>query len=329
MASQLAGREGHPFKTPINHDSEDYFSLNDNRMHIASSLEYSKGDPEAPKVEDRNRTEDEQSPAFDIQAQPTNGLVLGGGQSIKLMLVPDKAFAPATPPVKKEKPHPQTKMQKFWANFDPEYVGKVTRILPDRMTDDDVSAAILVGETGHRAAQSYENARESCIRDVKWIIKECRDSNQKYTDSHWDIERDLKITRIRDCLDGLLIEDEDKEHPADAKRVTVSVSSRQLSVCSRKLCRTFLKIQSSMSMASRTTIFCKAQQGRWCMLNEKQPSADKYLRDCWFLAAISSLSCNQEFIDRVCVIQDQAVGVYGFVFHRGESFLPVPKASRI
>lgn len=38
--------------------------------------------------------------------------------------------------------------------------------------------------------------------------------------------------------------------------------------------------------------------------------------DCWFLAAISALGCNQEFIDRVCVIQDQAVGVYGFVFHR-------------
>jgi hypothetical protein len=38
--------------------------------------------------------------------------------------------------------------------------------------------------------------------------------------------------------------------------------------------------------------------------------------DCWFLAAISALGSNQEFIDRVCVIQDQAVGVYGFVFNR-------------
>lgn len=31
------------------------------------------------------------------------------------------------------------------------------------------------------------------------------------------------------------------------------------------------------------------------------------------------LGCDQKFIDRVCVIQDQAVGVYGFVFHRGTS----------
>lgn len=38
--------------------------------------------------------------------------------------------------------------------------------------------------------------------------------------------------------------------------------------------------------------------------------------DCWFLAAISALSCNQGFIEKVCVIQDQTVGVYGFVFHR-------------
>lgn len=162
------------------------------------------------------------NPSPNDPSPPKDGLVLGGGQTIKLMLVPDKAPSPA-PPAKKEKPHPQTKMKKFWKNFDPEYTGKVTQVLPDRITDRDLSAVTLVGEIAHRAVKSYEDAKESCIRDVKRIIKECRASNQKYTDSHWDIERDLKITRARDCLDGLVMDDVDKEHPADAKRVTVSV----------------------------------------------------------------------------------------------------------
>jgi hypothetical protein len=139
------------------------------------------------------------------------------------MLVPDTpAAAPAPPPAKKEKPHPQKKMKKFWTNFDPEYIGKVTRVLPERIADRSLLRTKLEGETAHQAVLSYENARDNCIRDVKRIIRECRDSNQKYTDAHWDIERDLKITRIRDCLDGLTVDDDDKEYPADAKRVTVS-----------------------------------------------------------------------------------------------------------
>ena len=165
------------------------------------------------------------NPSGDAPAPPKDGLVLGLSQ-IKLMLVPDKPPAPPPPPAKEKKPHPQAKMKKFWKNFDPEYTGKVTRVLPDRITEKDLSAVTLVVEIAHKAIKSYEDAKESCIRDVKRIIKECRTANQKYTDSHWDIERDLKITRIRDCLDGLVVDDDDREHPADAKRVTVSIAIR-------------------------------------------------------------------------------------------------------
>ncbi|KEF60594.1 uncharacterized protein A1O9_02155 [Exophiala aquamarina CBS 119918] len=244
-------------------------------------------------TEGRSRTEDVQNEgeSFDIQAQstgqeptpPSGGLVLGGGQSIKLMLVPDTPPpAPAPPPTKIGKPHPQQKMKKFWTNFDPEYVGKVTRVLPERIADRSLLRTKLEGETAHRAVLSYDNAKENCIRDVKRIIRECRDSNQKYTDTHWDIERDLKITRIRDCLDGLTVEDDEKEYPADAKRVSDIFEEPQFYV----------------GKASFDDIL----QGS--------------VGDCWFLAALSALSCNPHFIERVCVYQDQTVGVYGFVFHR-------------
>lgn len=164
----------------------------------------------------------EAKPTSNDPTPPEGGLQLGGGQTIRLMLVPDKAPASAAPSKKKENPHPQAKMTKFWDNFKPEYQGKVTRVLPERMADKNLSLAKLVGELAHRATNSYEHAKENCIRDVKRIIKECRDSNQKYTDPHFDIERDLKITRARDCLDGLVIDQSDKEFPADVKRVTVS-----------------------------------------------------------------------------------------------------------
>ncbi|EXJ83853.1 hypothetical protein A1O1_07481 [Capronia coronata CBS 617.96] len=242
------------------------------------------------KYTPHSKTEGESQPAsFNIQTRrsshepnpPNGGLVLGGGQTIKLMLVPDKAATTAAAPAKKEKPHPQQKMKKFWTNFDPEYVGKVTRVLPERIGESDLTAKLL-GETAHRALQSYEKAKEACVRDVKRIIQECRAANQKYTDSHWDIERDLKITRVRDCLDGLVGDADDKQYPADAKRVTDIFEDPKFYV-------------DGVSYDD--------------ML---QGSAG----DCWFLAAISALGCNPEFIERVCVIQDQAVGVYGFVFHR-------------
>ncbi|KIW71015.1 hypothetical protein PV04_03237 [Phialophora macrospora] len=271
-------RDGHPDRPPR-------VIYQDDDRDESASIDFEMKSQRRGSANGRQENND-----IDITAHPTgndpavpkDGLVLGGGQTIKLMLVPDKPPAPPPPPAKEKKPHPQAKMKKFWKNFDPEYTGKVTRVLPDRITEKDLSAVTLVGEIAHKAIKSYEDAKESCIRDVKRIVKECRAANQKYTDSHWDIERDLKITRIRDCLDGLVIDDDDKEHPADAKRVTDIFDEPKFYV----------------NGASYDDIL--------------QGSAG----DCWFLAAISALGCNQEFIDRVCVIQDEAVGVYGFVFHR-------------
>ena len=40
--------------------------------------------------------------------------------------------------------------------------------------------------------------------------------------------------------------------------------------------------------------------------------------DCWLLAALMAVSFNQDLIDRLCIARDEKVGVYGFVFHRGE-----------
>ena len=39
--------------------------------------------------------------------------------------------------------------------------------------------------------------------------------------------------------------------------------------------------------------------------------------DCWFISSICTLSNKEDLLERVCVVRDEKVGVYGFVFHRG------------
>lgn len=40
--------------------------------------------------------------------------------------------------------------------------------------------------------------------------------------------------------------------------------------------------------------------------------------DCWFMSALCTLSNKEGLLESVCVKRDEKVGVYGFVFHRGE-----------
>jgi hypothetical protein len=40
--------------------------------------------------------------------------------------------------------------------------------------------------------------------------------------------------------------------------------------------------------------------------------------DCWFLASLMAVSAKKELIENLCVARDEKVGVYGFVFYRGE-----------
>ncbi|KAK0706970.1 hypothetical protein B0T26DRAFT_481557 [Lasiosphaeria miniovina] len=38
--------------------------------------------------------------------------------------------------------------------------------------------------------------------------------------------------------------------------------------------------------------------------------------DCWWLASVATIAHRKELMDKVCVIRDEEVGVYGFVFYR-------------
>lgn len=40
--------------------------------------------------------------------------------------------------------------------------------------------------------------------------------------------------------------------------------------------------------------------------------------DCWFLAALMAVSAKKELIENLCVARNEKMGVYGFVFYRGQ-----------
>jgi hypothetical protein len=125
---------------------------------------------------------------------------------------------------KPNKEPPQEVVNKFWKSFNSKYPGKVFNVLPRVQTKAPQPATDVVH--GQQAVKSYEEARRECEHAVNRIVKECLRANQKYTDSHFDIELDLK-SGTRNCLDGLS-EPNNQMSPKGVKRVTVSSCSAWL-----------------------------------------------------------------------------------------------------
>ena len=176
---------------------------------------------------------------------------------------------------------PQETIEEFWQKFNSKKPGKAVTILPDTSYAKRTAARTPKGAIeGQKTYVSFEEAAATCKAKVDKIIKECRRVNQKYRDPHFDIEFDLKWGN-KDCLRGLLEAETDK-WPESAKRVG----------------DIFEKPSFFVDGASASDV----RQGRD--------------GDCWFLAAICTLSNMPGLISKICVARDEQVGVYGFVFHR-------------
>lgn len=126
---------------------------------------------------------------------------------------------PDTQGKEKNKPklHPQQRINQLWANFEPEHLGKITKILPDTVPSVDQTRK---PKGSLNATNTYNEARSRCEDAVKRIVAECIASNTKYSDL-FNIEADLKVNRRRDFLDGLLQDPNDRFEPSDVKRVSV------------------------------------------------------------------------------------------------------------
>lgn len=109
---------------------------------------------------------------------------------------------------------PQADINNFWAKFSTKRPSKVTSIFPRLLY------ASLLPEhpdprgisSSRNAADSYEAAAKDCKDKVSRIVRECYRTNEKFTDSDFDIESDFDGPR--NCLAGLTyVSDSDQPEP--------------------------------------------------------------------------------------------------------------------
>jgi hypothetical protein len=126
----------------------------------------------------------------------------------------------------KKQLHPQKAVDEFWSTFSSKNPGKPYSVLPDNLYARRAAAHAPKGV--RNALASYDQARAACQAKVEKIVKECRRTNQKYRDPHFDIEADFRRwgseRPFSDCLMGLL-EETTQLRPASVKRVEVCTSA--------------------------------------------------------------------------------------------------------
>lgn len=172
------------------------------------------------------------------------------------------------------------------------FVDRVTKKSAEGTTADGTSTSATAsssasGSNKTTTQTSFDDAAAMCRAKVAKIVKECRRVNKKYRDPHFDLESDLKLGR-RDTLESL-------GNIRGARKPPGS------DFCPRSAKRV-------------TEIFDKPQfyiEGPTA--NDVRQGRDG---DCWLMSALCTLSNKKGLIERLCVAHDQAVGVYGFVFHR-------------
>ncbi|KAH0551375.1 hypothetical protein GP486_007411, partial [Trichoglossum hirsutum] len=119
---------------------------------------------------------------------------------------PPGLYTPAQPKKPKPQQAPQEVVDSFWTAFKTQTPGKVFTVLPDNYYVKEAAAARPIGAvSGTTTTRSFEQAADACREKVQKISKECRRVNQKYRDTHFDVEYDLRasVPGNRFCLDGL------------------------------------------------------------------------------------------------------------------------------
>ncbi|KAF3131535.1 hypothetical protein TWF569_011159 [Orbilia oligospora] len=177
----------------------------------------------------------------------------------------------------------QKQLNKFWKKFRSNRAGRPTIVLPFNPF---AAAAKPTGATygptiPNVATAQFDEAAASCKAKVEKIARECRKLNQKYRDYYFDLSsEDPRLQFARYCIDGF--EYNEDAAPKGVKRVE--------------------DIFDEPSFFKDGVAPGDIRQGS--------------TGDCWFLAAVATITNIPGLLEKVCVARDEEVGVYGFVFFR-------------
>jgi hypothetical protein len=189
---------------------------------------------------------------------------------------------------KKRKVPPQQSINRIWKRFSNKRFNKALAVLPF----DPVLPPIISDRSNELLNAGYERAAEECRRKVRKIIQECRRVNTRYRDPGWDLDWDLKMEKGH-CLNSL-------------GRTKFDLSMSTLMNPSAIVPKAVKRIH---EIYDKPTFLANISGN-----DVKQGN----LGDCWLMASLSGLSNVQDGIQRICVEHDTRIGIYGFVFYRGE-----------
>jgi hypothetical protein len=197
---------------------------------------------------------------------------------------------------------PQAAINEFWENLITKQPAKVTRIFPSTLYAHLLPPQRKAGPaTGQNAADSYQTAASECRAQVRRVVQECHRTNEKFTDSDFDIGDESS----RLCLDGLIY---NREKPASSSRA--SSPSSHSSASSRST-------DNRLRPGSTHRIDWIFDDPKFEIDGfESSDVMQGANGDCWFIAAVATICSNPDLIRRVCVDKNEECGVYGFVFCR-------------
>jgi len=224
---------------------------------------------------------------------------------------------------------PQEALNEFWDGLICKTPGKVFQIFPRSLY-----ANLLppIGSDGasskERASTAYQAAADECREKVDRIVKECRRTNEKFTDPDFDIENDWQ----KNCLEGLSTE------TSPARTGAAAVGSASLKTALSTLVASQILGENasvSINVAALQNALedneNKSQGGPATVhrvdyiFDDPSFILDGYSSsdvqqgqngDCWWIAAVSTLCSKPDLMEKICVARDAECGVYGFVFFR-------------
>ncbi|KAJ4248090.1 hypothetical protein NW762_012860 [Fusarium torreyae] len=176
---------------------------------------------------------------------------------------------------------PQGLVSRFWSDYHSKAPGKVISVLSPSLYESSVELEPI--PRSHEAL-SYEEAAQQCRSDLQFIVKECERTNNKFSDLDFDIDKDFSA-HDDNCLLGIIrAGDDDEEHctkPGSVHRIP--------------------------------WIFEKPHFVANDFVSDLRQGSS---RNCWWLAALTTVSFRKELVKKLCIARNEECGVYGFVFYR-------------
>ena len=237
-------------------------------------------------------------------------------------------------PPQSDKPRkmPQETLNEFWDGLITKTPGKVFQIFPRSLYSNLMPPVKADGAASRaRAPAAYEVAAAECKRKVDRAVRECRRTNEKFTDPDFDIESDMQ----RNCLSGLSVpgaEPSPSNGPVGSGRLrnalSTLVASKVLGVNSSvSMDVTALQnaLEDSDSDSEDDAMYPATVHRVDYIFEDPAFIVDGYSTsdvqqgangDCWWIAAVATLCSMPELMEKVCVARDAECGVYGFVFYR-------------